>query len=306
METIEVQFKGERREYFINSGDIQFELGDYLIVEVDRGEDMGRAVQRNVTPDHKKTENKKVELGDVRRKATQDEINRLESITYREMEALQVCHRKVEEHGLNMKLVDAEWQFDGNKVSFYFTAEKRVDFRQLVKDLASIFKTRIELKQIGVRDEARRLGGCGRCGYRLCCTTFLGDFEPVTLRAAKEQRLPLNPAQISGICGRLMCCLMFERDFYKSQSRKFPREGKDYENNRGARERISGVDIFNETVEVRNAEGVRRKIPLSEFNRSYLECGCRQGQGGACFHQHQDEAAEQEPELDDGGGREEL
>ncbi len=307
MEMIEVQFKGERREYFINRGDIQFELGDYLIVEVDRGEDMGRAVQRNVTPDRKKTDSRKGgEFGEVRRKASQDEINRLESITYREMEALQVCHRKVEEHGLNMKLVDAEWQFDGNKVSFYFTAEKRVDFRQLVKDLASIFKTRIELKQIGVRDEARRLGGCGRCGYRLCCTTFLGDFEPVTLRAAKEQRLPLNPAQISGICGRLMCCLMFERDFYKSQCRKFPREGKDYENNRGARERISGVDIFNETVEVRNAEGLRRKMPLSEFNRSYMECGCRQGQNGGRPQPPPDEAAEQEPDLDNLDEREEL
>ncbi|MCE5270756.1 stage 0 sporulation protein [bacterium] len=299
MEMIEVQFKGERREYFINRANVQFELGDYLIVEVDRGEDMGRAVQRDVTPDRKKTENRKSDFGEVRRRASQDEINRLESITYREMEALQICHHKVEEHGLNMKLVDAEWQFDGNKVSFYFTAEKRVDFRQLVKDLASIFKTRIELKQIGVRDEARRLGGCGRCGYRLCCTTFLGDFEPVTLRAAKEQRLPLNPAQISGICGRLMCCLMFERDFYKSQSKKFPREGKDYENCRGARERVSGVDIFNETVEVRNAEGVRRKIPLSEFNRSYQECGCRPGSGTFCRPcQPKEEGEEAEENLD--------
>lgn len=281
MEIIEVQFKGERRELFQNRSDLICEIGDYVIVEVDRGEDMGRVIQRQVDPERRKQE-KKAELGNLRRRASQEEINRMENLVYREMEALQICHRKVAEHGLNMKLVDAEWQFDGNKVSFYFTAEKRVDFRQLVKDLASVFKTRIELKQIGVRDEARRLGGCGRCGYRLCCTTFLNDFEPVTLRAAKEQHLPLNPSQISGICGRLMCCLMFERDFYKCQARKFPREGKDYENNRGVRERVSSVDIFNEMVEVRNHEGIRRRISLEEFNRSYAECGNRGQGGGEC------------------------
>jgi cell fate regulator YaaT (PSP1 superfamily) len=184
--------------------------------------------------------------------------------------------KKVEEHQLDMKLVDTEWQFDGNKIIFYFTAEKRVDFRQLVKDLAAIFKTRIELKQIGVRDEARRLGGFGRCGYRLCCATFLNEFEPVTLRAAKEQKLSLNPSQISGICGRLMCCLMYERVFYKEQSKKFPKEGKEYISIEGREERVSGLDMFNEMVELQSREGFKRKISLEEFNKATMECPCKE------------------------------
>ena len=134
-----------------------------------------------------------------------------------------------------------------------------------------IFKTRIELKQIGVRDEARRLGGLGRCGYRRCCTSFLNEFEPVTLRAAKEQRLSLNPSQISGICGRLMCCLMFERPFYKEQKKRFPKEGKEYFNIEGREERVSGLDLFNEMVELENREGFKRKISLEEFNQAITE-----------------------------------
>ena len=259
LEIVEVQFKRERKEYYINKDNLDLKLGDYVVVEVDRGEDLGRVVEIGELADRKCSE-KKSSLGKVRRFATQKEIESLVEVSHKEAEAFEICMKKVEEHQLDMKLVDTEWQFDGNKIIFYFTAEKRVDFRQLVKDLAAIFKTRIELKQIGVRDEARRLGG----------------FEPVTLRAAKEQRLSLNPSQISGICGRLMCCLMFERFFYKEQKKKFPKESKEYFNIEGREERVSGLDLVNEMVELENREGFKRKIPLEEFNRALIECPAKE------------------------------
>ena len=275
LETVEVQFKRERKGYYLNKDNLDIKVGDYVVVEVDRGEDLGRVAVIGELADRKHSE-KKSSLGKIRRFATQKEIESLEKVSDKEGEAFEICMKKVEEHQLDMKLVDTEWQFDGNKIIFYFTAEKRVDFRQLVKDLAAIFKTRIELKQIGVRDEARRLGGFGRCGYRLCCATFLNEFEPVTLRAAKEQRLSLNPSQISGICGRLMCCLMYERVFYKEQSKKFPKEGKEYISIEGREERVSGLDMFNEMVELESREGFKRKIPLEEFNKATMECPCKE------------------------------
>jgi cell fate regulator YaaT (PSP1 superfamily) len=268
--TVEVQFKRERRGYYLNQDNLDLKLEDFVVVEVDRGEDLGRVTEIGEVAD-KKCPEKKSSLGKIRRLATEKEIEELAKLNDKEAEAFEICMKKVEEHQLDMKLVDAEWQFDGNKIIFYFTAEKRVDFRQLVKDLAAIFKTRIELKQIGVRDEARRLGGLGRCGYRLCCTSFLNEFEPVTLRAAKEQRLSLNPSQISGICGRLMCCLMFERPFYKEQKRRFPKESKEYFNLEGRDERVSGLDLFNEMVELENREGFKRKISLEEFDQAMME-----------------------------------
>jgi cell fate regulator YaaT (PSP1 superfamily) len=273
-EIVEVQFKGERKEFFLNKSNLIFKIGDYVIVEVERGEDLGRVLQKGQLS-ARKCADKDSKMGSIRRLASKDDLEKSNKLVFKEAEALKVCHSKVEEHSLSMKLVDAEWQFDGNKISFYFTADKRVDFRQLVKDLAAIFKTRIELKQIGVRDEARRIGGCGRCGCKLCCTTFLTDFEPVTLRAAKDQRLSLNPSQISGICGRLMCCLMFERDFYKGQVKKFPKEGKEFMLGQKESERVSNLDIFNEMVELINREGFRRKISLEEFNKAAVECNSR-------------------------------
>ncbi|MEA2062338.1 MAG: regulatory iron-sulfur-containing complex subunit RicT [Gemmatimonadota bacterium] len=273
-EIVEVQFKGERKEFYLNSNSLALKIGDSVIVEVERGEDLGRVVQKGSLSARKRSD-KDGRLGAIRRPASREELEKAAGRDQKDDEALKICHSKVLEHSLSMKLVDAEWQFDGNKISFYFTAEKRVDFRQLVKDLAAIFKTRIELKQIGVRDEARRIGGCGRCGCKLCCTTFLQEFEPVTLRAAKDQRLSLNPSQISGICGRLMCCLMYERDFYKAQLKKFPKEGKEFSTGPGKPERVTGLDIFNETVELCNSEGFRRKIPLEEFTEVAVEANPR-------------------------------
>jgi cell fate regulator YaaT (PSP1 superfamily) len=172
----------------------------------------------------------------------------------------------VERHELNMKVTEAEWQFDKNKLIIYFTAERRVDFRALVRDLARAFRTRIELKQIGVRDEAALLGGVGRCGRELCCSTWLPELKPVSLQLAKDQLLSLNPAQISGCCGRLMCCLMYEHKTYVEARRRFPREGKTLRTSLGE-EKVIGVDIMRETVTLRSAEGDSRTVSLAEIKR---------------------------------------
>jgi cell fate regulator YaaT (PSP1 superfamily) len=172
----------------------------------------------------------------------------------------------VERHELKMKVTEAEWQFDKNKLIIYFTAERRVDFRALVRDLARTFRTRIELKQIGVRDEAALLGGVGRCGRELCCSTWLPELKPVSLQLAKDQLLSLNPAQISGCCGRLMCCLMYEHKTYVEARRRFPREGKALRTSLGEEE-VIGVDIMRETVTLRSAEGDIRTVSLAEIKR---------------------------------------
>lgn len=164
-------------------------------------------------------------LKDVIRKATDEDIEKHKLNKSREEEALKICEEKVSKHSLNMKLIDVEYTFDNNKIIFYFTAEGRVDFRELVKDLASIFKTRIELRQIGVRDEAKMIGGLGPCGRPLCCSTFLGEFAPVSIKMAKDQNLSLNPSKISGICGRLMCCLTYEEEVYRKTREKMPNVG---------------------------------------------------------------------------------
>jgi cell fate regulator YaaT (PSP1 superfamily) len=172
--------------------------------------------------------------------------------------------RLVTQHGLKMKVTEAEWQFDRNKLIIYFTAEKRVDFRQLVRDLARMFRARIELKQIGVRDEAALLGGVGRCGRELCCSTWLPELKPVSLQLAKDQRLSLNPAQISGCCGRLMCCLMYEHRTYVEARRRFPREGRTVRTSRGE-EQVIAVDIWRDTVSLRGPDGERRTVSLDEL-----------------------------------------
>jgi cell fate regulator YaaT (PSP1 superfamily) len=170
----------------------------------------------------------------------------------------------VEKHQLKMKVTEAEWQFDRNKLIVYFTAERRVDFRELVRDLARTFRTRIELRQIGVRDEAALIGGVGRCGRELCCATWLPELKPVSLQLAKDQRLSLNPAQISGCCGRLMCCLVYEHKTYVEARRRFPREGKTIRTKDGP-QRVVGVDIWRETVTLRNEAGERRTVALGEL-----------------------------------------
>jgi cell fate regulator YaaT (PSP1 superfamily) len=182
----------------------------------------------------------------------------------KEEEAFEVCLRKIAAHELKMKLVDVEYQFDGNKICFYFTADKRIDFRALVKDLAAEYRTRIELRQIGVRDEARRLGGMGVCGRTLCCKSFLIQFEPITSQMARDQNLSLSPSKISGLCGRLMCCLAYEEDFYKIQAGMLPSVGAIVENE-GKRFEVAKVDIFNEFFTLRDANGVEKTLNIAEF-----------------------------------------
>ncbi|PKM87137.1 MAG: hypothetical protein CVU87_10230 [Firmicutes bacterium HGW-Firmicutes-12] len=216
VKVVGVRFKPAGKIYYFDPADFDIPQNSYVIVETIRGLEYGKAVisQREV-----KEEEVVLPLKQVIRIATEHDLIQMEANEKKEQEAKEVCQDKIEEHQLPMKLVDVEYTFDGSKVIFYFTAEGRVDFRELVKDLAAVFRTRIELRQIGVRDEAKMLGGIGGCGRVLCCASFLGDFEPVSIRMAKEQNLSLNPTKISGICGRLMCCLKYESDTYECNKR---------------------------------------------------------------------------------------
>ncbi|MDP9729294.1 PSP1 domain-containing protein [Alicyclobacillus tolerans] len=210
-----VRFKAAGKIYYFDPGEAVIEQGASVIVETARGVEFGQVVvgRREVGE-----EDVVLPLKPVLRVATEEDCQMVSYNMEKAREAMRIFREKVDHHGLEMKLVDAEYTFDRNKLIFYFTAEGRVDFRQLVKDLASVFKVRIELRQIGVRDEAKMLGGIGPCGRLLCCSTWMGEFDPVSIRMAKDQSLSLNPSKISGLCGRLMCCLKFENDSYQDES----------------------------------------------------------------------------------------
>jgi cell fate regulator YaaT (PSP1 superfamily) len=215
-----VRFKKAGKVYYFSPGNLQIKQSENIIVETARGIEFGECV---IVP-KEVDENEIVSpLKNVIRIASEDDIKKHNENKEKEKEAFSVCLDKIQQHNLKMKLIDVEYTFDNNKVIFYFTADGRVDFRELVKDLAAIFRTRIELRQIGVRDEAKMIGGLGPCGRTLCCSTFLGDFAPVSIKMAKEQNLSLNPTKISGICGRLMCCLNYEQDTYEQIRKRLPR-----------------------------------------------------------------------------------
>jgi cell fate regulator YaaT (PSP1 superfamily) len=269
---IEVRFKGNRREYFTwpSEDSAPLRLDIPVIVEVERGQDFGvvsalgsvaekkcqrcgacsqetssssRAIVRLATPEDRKT-------------ASDQRIN--------EEEVRRTVRDRVRQHNLPMKVSDAEWQWDKRKLTIYFTAEQRVDFRALVRDLAGLFRTRIELRQIGARDEAKRLDGIGRCGRQLCISSWLPEGKPVSLSLAKAQGLSLNPVQISGPCGRLLCCLHYEHDFYVQQRKRFPKEGKTVKTSAG-NERVISVDIFRERVTLRSEAGETRVVALDQL-----------------------------------------
>ena len=206
-----IRFKKACKIYYFDPANTGVAKGDFAIVETARGVEYGEVV---IGPRQVEEKDIVSPLKPVMRKATAADDDKLVENKVREKEAFNICLRKIKNHGLPMRLIDVEFTFDVNKIIFYFTADGRIDFRELVKDLASVFRTRIELRQIGVRDEAKMLGGIGSCGRPLCCATFLGDFEPVSIRMAKDQNLSLNPTKISGICGRLMCCLKYENHMY--------------------------------------------------------------------------------------------
>jgi len=221
VEVVGVRFKRAGKIYYFSSGNLALGVNDKVIVETARGVEFGELV---IPPRQVKEEEVVLPLKPVIRKASTEDERVVDENGIKEKEAFQICLKKIIDHQLPMKLVDVEYTFDGNKIIFSFTAEGRVDFRELVKDLASVFRTRIELRQIGVRDEAKMLGGVGSCGRILCCSSFLGDFEPVSIRMAKDQKLSLNPTKISGICGRLMCCLKYENSAYDEENRAHCRE----------------------------------------------------------------------------------
>ena len=222
IKVIGVRFKKAGKIYYFSPADFDKKKGQYVIVETARGIEFGECVigikeiseEEIVSP-----------LKSVIRIAEEKDILKHKENKPKEVEALDICWKKIQEHKLDMKLIDVEYTFDNNKVIFYFTADGRVDFRELVKDLATIFKTRIELRQIGVRDEAKMVGGLGPCGRPMCCSTFLGDFASVSIKMAKEQNLSLNPTKISGICGRLMCCLNYEQSTYEEIRKRLPKVG---------------------------------------------------------------------------------
>ena len=217
-----VRFKDVGKVYYFEPNEETFETGDKVIVETVRGVECGEIA---IEP-KEVSENEIVKpLKKILRKATEADKKKLEENLKKEAEALTICEQKIEKHGLNMKLVDVDYTLDGSKILFYFTADGRVDFRELVKDLAAVFRTRIELRQIGVRDEAKMLGGLGMCGRPFCCSSYMGDFQPVSIKMAKEQGLSLNPVKISGTCGRLMCCLKYEQEAYEHLLRVTPKNG---------------------------------------------------------------------------------
>ncbi|MBI0581142.1 stage 0 sporulation family protein [Neobacillus cucumis] len=222
-DVVGVRFKKAGKIYYFDPGELQVQKDDFVIVETVRGVEYGKAVIAKKTVEEHDVV---LPLKKVVRIADQKDRMIVEENKQAAQEAYETCNEKVNEHQLDMKLVDVEYTFDRNKIIFYFTADGRVDFRELVKDLAAIFRTRIELRQIGVRDEAKMLGGIGPCGRMLCCSTFLGDFDPVSIKMAKDQNLSLNPTKISGLCGRLMCCLKYENDEYESAKEQLPDIGE--------------------------------------------------------------------------------
>ena len=268
---IEIAFKGNRKEFFLWEGEAPPPLRAAVIVDADRGEDLGRiyatgelAQKRAAGVPH--APGPEGAQKRARRLATAEDVQRHDELRTQDESARRRAMERVKANNLLMKLSDAEWQWDRRKLTIYFTAEKRVDFRNLVRDLAALFRTRIELKQIGVRDEAKRLGGIGRCGREYCSASWLPELRPVNLGVAKDQRLSLNPAQISGACGRLMCCLRYEHEFYLQSRKRFPKEAKVLVTARGE-EKVVANDIFNERVTLRNIEGETRVVSLADLKR---------------------------------------
>lgn len=247
IEIISVRFKSGGKQYYFNPNGQQFQVGDGVIVETTRGQECAQCVQANTLIDEMELT---APLRPVVRLATPDDLQMVEKKKEKEKKAMAICQQKIVEHGLDMKLVSAEYSLDGSKVLFFFTSEGRVDFRALVKDLAGTIHARIELRQIGVRDEAKMLGGLGICGRPFCCAQFLDDFQPVSIKMAKTQNLSLNPTKISGTCGRLMCCLKYEQEAYEDLVKHTPKQESFVETPDGAGT-VSSVNLLRQTVQVR-------------------------------------------------------
>ena len=265
IKVIGVRFRTAGKVYFFDPVDYDIKRGDHVIVETARGVEFG-----TVVGDPKEVEDDKVvqPLKPVLRIATEKDVEQEAANKVKEKEAFKICLEKIRKHELAMKLIDAEYTFDNNKVLFYFTADGRIDFRELVKDLASVFKTRIELRQIGVRDETKILGGIGICGRPLCCHTHLSEFIPVSIKMAKEQNLSLNPTKISGVCGRLMCCLKHEEETYEELNRRLPNVGDQVTTRDGQHGEVVSINILRQLVKVIVENGDEKEIqefPVEEL-----------------------------------------
>ena len=283
---VEVRFKGNRKAYFEWHESEPLRAAEPVVVESERGLDFGTVTSTGATAQTKCDrcsgcalgaeeggESRRREMEPTRkvvRRASSGDRRTHEDLRRTEDDVRRKVREKAQQHGLQMKVSDAEWQWDRNKLTVYFTAEKRVDFRQLVRDLASTFRTRIELRQIGVRDEAARLSGIGRCGREYCSASWLPELRPIGLQIAKDQRLSLNPAQISGPCGRLLCCLRYEHEFYVQSRKRFPKEGKVLQTARGA-EKVYSIDIFRDRVTLRSEDGTSRIVELADLRREVEE-----------------------------------
>lgn len=260
---LEIEFKGSRKAFYANPQEFPLKIGDAAIVQAEKGEDLGRVINLGYLVDQRAGGKEHLQI--IRKPSSKD-IEQISENLKLENEAFKDCRKRIDIHGLNMKLVDVEYQFDRNKITFYFTSDKRVDFRGLVRDLAAKYRTRIELRQIGVRDEARRIGGLGVCGRQLCCSAFLREFEPVVTQFAKEQNLPLNPTKLSGVCGRLMCCLLYERDLYSEVRKQFPDEGAKIRLAKGTGI-LKSIDIFDESAIVQFQDQTEEKITLDDLKK---------------------------------------
>lgn len=264
-----VQFKRDRVDYFIDRNHLPLRENSWVMVQAERGRDLGR-IKRQIDEDQMPETHHKYHL-EILHEAKPDEMEILQANRRREKKAFQICKELIEFRGLDMKLVDCEIQFDGNKVTFYFTAEHRVDFRELVKDLAATYRTRIELRQIGVRDESKKIGGLGPCGLELCCARWLKDFKPISTQFARDQNLAVNPNKLSGICGRLFCCLEYEQDFYEETRRDYPQEEAVYTEG-NTKFMVLKMNFFRGEVQLKEIEGDSIKtISIEEFRRRFCK-----------------------------------
>ncbi|MGC8863020.1 MAG: PSP1 domain-containing protein [Armatimonadota bacterium] len=269
-----VTFRRVGKVYYFDPGELKLREGDFVIAETARGLEFGEVV---IEPREVPDEELVAPLKKITRLATGDDLEREASNREREKHAMEVCERKIAEHNLPMKLLDAECAFDGSQITFSFSADGRVDFRELVKDVASALRTKVQLHQIGVRDEAKLIGGYGECGRPLCCATFLSSFEPISMKMAKDQSLFLNPAKFSGVCGKLMCCLRYEHDFYKQAQKRLPAVGAIIELERG-RAKVIDVNVVTNMLTVETEDEVQLHISADRLN---LEGLCRK-HGIAC------------------------
>lgn len=264
---VEVVFKGERRAIYRDRNEIEIAEGEYVVVEAERGQDLGMVSLVGALVRLKRG---KGETRSILRKAVQEDLDAQKKNQEKEHEAFNVCKEKIYEFNLDMKLVGVEMQFDGSKITFFFTAAQRVDFRDLVKDLASVYRTRIELRQIGVRDEAKRISGCGICGRKQCCSAFLTEFEQITTQMAKDQQLALNPTKISGNCGRLLCCLRYEDDMYIEIYKDFPVIGSQVTMN-GKKGTLNYINIFQTKALVHFADGTQEWLTSEDLKKGTVE-----------------------------------